>query len=79
MGGMRFSLAALLWLTICCFPLFHLYILPPYFLRDYRFVNLRTAEVFSVWPVEAAGRIALMAAVYYLGLRVIRNRFYRQP
>jgi hypothetical protein len=74
---MRFSLAALLWLTTCCSLLSGWSFMPPYFLRHYRIVNLNTAKVFTFWPVEAAGRVALVAALFFVGLRLIRNRYDR--
>jgi hypothetical protein len=79
MAHMRFSVATLLWLSICLYALGHLWFLPPYFLTDYRFVNLNTGKVYTLWPVEASGRVALIAATFFLGLPVIRNRFYKQP
>jgi hypothetical protein len=78
MAGMRFSLAALLWLTACCAFLWCLILLPPYFLERYRLVDVNTAKVYKLWLLEVAGRVALVAATFCIGLRVIRNRYCRQ-
>lgn len=76
---MKFSLTALLWLTTCICLLLGLLSVPQTFLRHYRLINLNTAEVTTLWPVEIAGRVALVVFTFFVGLRVIRDRYFKKP
>jgi hypothetical protein len=78
MAGMRYSLVALFWLTTCFCLLASSFSLPTYFTANYRLVNIATGKVFEPWVLEAMVRLALTAIPFFVGLRLIRNRFYRQ-
>jgi membrane protein implicated in regulation of membrane protease activity len=76
---MRFNLAALFLLITCCCLLAGSLYLPPIFLTNWRLVNITTGKIYTAWPLEAAWRVAIIAFTFFVVLRLMRSRYFRQP